>query len=193
MTPAEAFELAYHHTIGIEGGYANDPVDRGGETFMGISRKHHPDWPGWNIVDSHFAAGGSIEALEENEFLAGQVKNFYRVKYWNAIHLNDIAGFSWRVAVELFDSGINCGPARAAKWLQMAANLVGRSNPLVVDGVIGPKTLAFVATVAADFEGGLVKTLNGLQFEHYHAILKSDFSQKRFFRGWMRRVWEDYK
>lgn len=34
-----------------EGGYVNDPNDRGGETYRGIARKFHPTWVGWRIID----------------------------------------------------------------------------------------------------------------------------------------------
>ena len=33
------FHIGHSVTMGNEGGYANNPADRGGETWMGISRK----------------------------------------------------------------------------------------------------------------------------------------------------------
>lgn len=192
MTPEQAFSYAYNHTVAIEGGYVNDPADRGGETYMGVSRKHHSMWIGWHLIDDHFAAGGDESGLENIEHLQDLVKGIYFVEYWNAMNLSSISAISWRVAVELFDSAVNCGTGRAAKWLQKAINLVGRNNmALVEDGAIGPKTIEQVQRVVAEFEGGLVKTLNGLQFEHYHRIVQNDPGQKRFIRGWLRRVWEE--
>jgi type VI secretion system secreted protein VgrG len=38
------FLKAFNTTMTFEGGYANDPDDAGGETYMGISRRYHPDW-----------------------------------------------------------------------------------------------------------------------------------------------------
>lgn len=29
-----------------EGGYSNDPIDLGGETYKGIARNAHPNWQG---------------------------------------------------------------------------------------------------------------------------------------------------
>ena len=46
------FEDIFNKTMGIEGGYVDDPDDRGGETYKGISRKNHPAWEGWEIIDS---------------------------------------------------------------------------------------------------------------------------------------------
>ena len=45
------FKKALTETLRHEGGYVNDPKDPGGETYKGISRKNHPDWEGWNIID----------------------------------------------------------------------------------------------------------------------------------------------
>jgi len=35
----------------FEGGYANVPGDKGGETYRGISRNKNPDWVGWKTID----------------------------------------------------------------------------------------------------------------------------------------------
>ena len=44
------------------------------EVFKGISRKFHPDWEGWKIIDDLIEAG---EKPEENEELQDIVKEFY--------------------------------------------------------------------------------------------------------------------
>ena len=46
-----SFDNAFAHTQTNEGGYANNKADLGGETYAGISRKYHPKWSGWAIVD----------------------------------------------------------------------------------------------------------------------------------------------
>jgi lysozyme family protein len=45
------FRISYDLTNQIEGGYVNDPDDKGGETYRGIARKKHPSWRGWYKVD----------------------------------------------------------------------------------------------------------------------------------------------
>ena len=37
------FLKAFNKIIVNEGGYVNDKDDKGGETFMGITRKNHPN------------------------------------------------------------------------------------------------------------------------------------------------------
>ena len=68
------FEKAFINTMGYEGGYVYDPDDAGGETYKGISRRYHPSWPGWRIIDKVKISGGDPysdlddnEELEENE------------------------------------------------------------------------------------------------------------------------------
>ena len=41
------------HILKFEGGYVNDKDDKGGETFMGITRKNHPNLKMWDIVDKY--------------------------------------------------------------------------------------------------------------------------------------------
>ena len=47
------FQQAFQHTAAAEGGYSNNPKDKGGETYRGIARKYWPDWAGWIIVDEY--------------------------------------------------------------------------------------------------------------------------------------------
>lgn len=46
------FKIALDKVLSREGGYINDPDDKGGETYKGISRKYNPDWKGWRIIDN---------------------------------------------------------------------------------------------------------------------------------------------
>jgi lysozyme family protein len=44
-----SFEDTMKHVEEMEGGWANNPADSGGETFRGIARNFHKSWPGWAI------------------------------------------------------------------------------------------------------------------------------------------------
>lgn len=46
------FDTALKILLQNEGGYNNDPVDPGGETYCGIARKYYGGWSGWNIIDN---------------------------------------------------------------------------------------------------------------------------------------------
>jgi len=180
------FMSAFMHTMAREGGYSNHPADRGGETFRGISRKHHPDWSGWSLLDQY--PTDLRDMLKDSQELMTRVADFYRTEFWAPLRLSKIA--SQVIANELFDSAVNCGVGTVGRWLQQAVNLL--SNPdILVDGQVGSKTIGAVNLVIDVVgEGPLLKTLNGLQFEHYHSIVDRDASQEVFFKGWLTRVWE---
>lgn len=113
MTPS--FDRAFELTVGIEGGYSNDPRDPGGETNFGISKRAHP--------------GEDIKNLTLE-----RAKQIYFHDYWVPA---GCAQFVEPVAVQLFDTAVNAGVSVAIKQLQRA---VGVKD----DGVIGPKTVAAV-------------------------------------------------
>jgi len=84
---SSAFEKAFSHTMGFEGGYVNDPADRGGETFRGISRKSWPNWPGWALIDEVKAAGLRSASAIDRRFaddaeMETLVINFYKNEFW---------------------------------------------------------------------------------------------------------------
>jgi len=180
-----AFRLSLLGMLVKEGGYSNNPADRGGETFCGISRRYHPDWPGWPVIDATPAA--ERDKLTNDPDMGQVVAAFYHAEYWQPLRLDEIR--SEAVASELFDSAVNVGKGRAARWLQHAVNLLS-SRQIAEDGAVGPVTIAAANAVIKDYGGRpLLTTLNGLQFEHYHRLVEADPSQRVFFRGWLSRVW----
>lgn len=82
-----------------DGGYTNDPVDPGGETKWGISKRAYPD------ID--------IKSLTKEEALL-----IYEKDYWNKIVKE---GMSKQMAIACFDSAVNCGVGRTRSWLDELA------------------------------------------------------------------------
>jgi lysozyme family protein len=183
-----SLEPALKKLLLVEGGYADVAGDRGGETYCGISRKHHPGWSGWLLIDQWKDADRPGKSRADTVLLTAAVASFYRAEFWGPLLLDEMNHQA--IAEEVFDSAVNAGPARAVKWLQQALNMVGRptQKALEVDGRCGPVTIAAVNRCTD--QPTLLKVLNGLQFMHYHWLVEADPSQKKFFRGWMRRVWE---
>lgn len=183
------FNQAYVRTMGNEGGYANNPKDRGGETYKGISRKNWPTWAGWRYVDgckgqlvnmptygtsAYFEWARHLnKCLEDINALQAMVANFYRDNFWK--RLGEIT--DQRIAEECFDKAVNCG-AVAYKWLQRAAGVAD-------DGVIGPLT---ISTINALEPASLLKDFNTLAERHYNNIIASDPSQGAFKKSWFSRL-----
>lgn len=142
------FNIAYEPVKQFEGGYDNDPDDRGGETYAGIARNFFPGWKGWAIVDAakaRVARSRLTIELSKNAELQAYVAEWYRVEWWTRLGLEVLPQ---DLANEIFEQSVNLGKAGCGKKLQLICNAYNYSkntkqalfNDLVVDGAIGPKT-----------------------------------------------------
>lgn len=109
------FVLTAEGGLRDDGGYVNDPVDAGGETKYGISKRAFPN------VD--------IKSLT----MDGAVK-IYHDHYWKPAFCDEWAG---PVALITFDSAVQHGAKSAIKMLQECAGVKD-------DGIIGNQTRAAV-------------------------------------------------
>jgi lysozyme family protein len=174
------FALAYATVVARdEGGYVNDPQDRGGETYLGIARRFHPDWPGWSLIDRITArAPGTFQAdAAEAAELERLATAFYRERFWARYGLGQLRDQA--LANKVFSFLIN-SERGAGFALQRAINAVG--GAVACDGVIGPKTIAAANALDPETLRMAFAVFQGL---HY---LEQDPAQKaRFLKGWLRR------
>jgi len=105
------FDKAFKKIIANEGGYVNDKDDKGGETFMGITRKNHPKAAVWDIIDEYIDAHGTTYGLltyiKNNNKAMNSIKNIYKKQYWDKLLLDKVR--SQNIANELFDDCVNRG------------------------------------------------------------------------------------
>ena len=182
-----SFINALTNTLAIEGGYANDPNDTGGETYRGISRVHHPKWPGWKIID---ACKHSGIPLASRELLTSMVNAFYHDEFWIKAGCNIVDAMSEPVAEELFEASVNCGRGNGVKFLQRALNVLNVNATLYpdidVDGVLGHRETipALRACLRARVaERLIVRCQNGEQYIYYRSLPQSEL-----YRGWYART-----
>jgi lysozyme family protein len=189
------FEIAFDETMHFEGGYANDPDDRGGETYRGIARRFHDQWSGWSIIDEikRESPNDFRDRLDQHAELQEQVKTFYRSTFWRAIGGDEIE--DQHIANELFDTGVNQGAGTAIRYLQESLNLLNRkpaeTPDLEVDGVMGKKTLERLRQTIENERrrpDSLLKLLNLFQGNRYIVRAQQDATQRKFIRGWLTRV-----
>lgn len=149
------FETAIDHVLRFEGGYSDHPSDPGGITNYGITQR---------TAQAH-GYMGSMKSIPMHI-----VRDIYRKSYWDKAKCEQLPPI---LRLIHFDSGVNSGTHRAAKWLQEA---VGAAP----DGIIGPKTLA-----AAECAGIP-------ELEKYAQIRLSFLQSLKTFsvfgRGWTNRV-----
>lgn len=189
------FEIAYGETELHEGGYVDDPDDRGGETHLGISRKFHPNWVGWQKIDRIKAAQPEdyVRHVNDDPELVDLAKTFYREHFWRPVYGDQISDQS--IANKVFDTAVNQGTGTSIQYLQESLNLLNRNQrnygDIVVDRKMGPKTLAafnqFLKLEKAQPDY-LLKLLNLMQANRYVEIMKRDPTQQKFARGWLNRV-----
>ena len=186
------FLIAFREIMLLEGGYANNPGDRGKETYRGVSRAMNPSWSGWVIVDELRHEPRFPKNLDNNVELQLMVQMFYRLQYWNALWLDKIS--SQQVANEIFDIAVNMGQRSAAEILQRSVNLMNNNQHLFpnlkVDGRIGTlsaKAVNNICMMKANHDTFL-KVLNVFQGWKYISLCEKDETQEEFFIGWMRRA-----
>jgi len=143
-----------------EGGYVNHLSDKGGPTCFGITEA---------VARAHGYAG-PIRQLPRPEAVA-----IYKRLYWLRPGFDQVASKSVRIAAELFDAGVNMGPAVAATFLQRALTALNRNGSdypdLVPDGRIG--------------ETVLMRALEALQGERYLRLAERRPANEAFLYGWL--------
>ena len=190
MTEHEAlYQKEAAHLLDIEGGYVNDPTDRGGETYAGISRRHHPNWPGWEYIDAQIhpiGKGTRFHGINE------MVLDFYRAEYWTPSGASELAPEHAR---EVFGQAVHSGVHRAVRTLQLALNVLNgnaeRWPDTRPDGVWGNQTMAaYRACLEHGYAKELGYALDGYQCWHLLSIMENDHTQEAYAIGWLRRARE---
>jgi len=185
------FNKAYNITLKHEGGYSIDKDDAGGETYKGVARKYHPSWDGWVIIDNYKNQSDFPNNAYNDVALDVEIKKFYKANYWDVNLLDSCS--SQDVANEMFDTGVNMGIGRAAKFLQRALNNLNKNEKIykdiTEDGKIGKNTLkALDACIAYRGDENIYKILNILQGMHYLDYMKKSSTQEKYAYGWLSRV-----
>ncbi|MES1985466.1 MAG: glycosyl hydrolase 108 family protein [Pseudomonadota bacterium] len=164
--------------IGREGGYSNHPADRGGPTRWGVTEQ----------VARSFGYAGDMRNLSRDIAV-----HIYVSRYWTGPKFDQVAAIYPKVAEELFDTGVNMGPAVAAKFLQRALNALNRGAvdypDIAADGQIGAMTIfalqGYQAKRGAIGEAVLLKALDALQGARYIDITEGRSANEAFLYGWL--------
>lgn len=170
------FKAAFQITMNNEGGYANNPADRGGETYKGIAKNYWPSWVGWSIVDGVLATQPTCvnSTLAANGALQSLVSSFYKINFWNTEMLDSLN--DQQTANQLFDIAVNMGPDVASRLLQEGINMLA-PNTLTVDGQVGPLTISAANNCNAE---ALYNAICRLRKNRYEAIIRANPSQAPF-------------
>jgi uncharacterized protein (TIGR02594 family) len=161
------FVRALAHVLEMEGGATDDPYDPGGPTNFGITLATYAHDKGVALTD----ANSALLKAELDAIAPATVQRIYHQRYWLAAHCPELPR---PIAFFHFDAAVNQGVTGAARMLQEAAGTI-------VDGEIGPITLA---AVAARPVAQLLPDYAEVRRRHYRALPHF----WRFGRGWLNRV-----
>ncbi|MXX34645.1 MAG: hypothetical protein F4107_08580 [Gemmatimonadetes bacterium] len=103
------FDMALAAVVEQEGGYqlVHDSGDPMGQSYAGISRRRHPTWQGWPILDQDAFAAARVHRL---------VAELYRDVYWNPLQLPATIG--QRFATMVLSAAVSVGVQSARLLLQ---------------------------------------------------------------------------
>jgi lysozyme family protein len=161
-----------------EGGFVDHPHDRGGPTCWGITQ----------TVARAAGYAGPMARLPR-----ALAERLYRQRYWEAPGFGRVAERAPSVAAELFDTGVNMGPAVAIGFLQRALNALNRRErdwpdvppTRAIDAATLAALDALLAKRGAAGEGVLVKALDALQGARYIELAEARPANESFAYGWL--------
>lgn len=178
------FKTAKMKTLRWEGGFVNDPDDRGKLTFAGVAENFWgKKYPGiFNRLKEIISqTDGSAKEINKiafsDEKLLNEIEKFYKDNFWDVIKGDEI--LDQDKAQALFDYAVNSGVSRAVKHAQEVCGIT-------IDGKFGPATLKAI-NEKADFTNALCDR----RTKFLEEVAKKGENAK-FLKGWLNRVKEFY-
>ena len=150
-----------------EGGFANDPVDRGGATNKGITLKTY---------QYHFGKNKTVNDLKnitDEEWF-----EIYKIDFWDRWKGDEINNQSIaNLLVDWVWASGKYGITNAQRILKVTA-----------DGIVGKKTIE--ALNSYPNQRMLFSRLLTERLSYINRIVKANPSQKKFLNGWKNRILE---
>ena len=157
-----------------EGGYANRAADKGGPTNRGIA---------WNTWKKYAKEDLGVEPTLDNlkKITREQAEVIYKKRYWDPSGFNEIK--DPKLALMSYDWTITSGGA-GRKIQSLLKEEYGKN--INVDGVIGPKTIEAMNSVADS--KNLTERIGAIRKDYYENLVLKDPGQAVNLKGWLNRV-----
>ncbi len=158
------FDKAFERVIGHEGGFQNDPKDRGNWTTGVVGQ-------GVNKGTKFGISAMSYPNEDIKNITLQRAKELYKRDFWDK---NNLESFHASVQYQMFDAVVNHGRGNAARMLQRALYVAD-------DGIIGNQTLAAYKKMS---ENDILLRFLAERLEFMTKISTFD----RYGRGWSMRI-----
>lgn len=162
----QLFDRLFDLIVRVEGGFVDNPNDKGGATKFGVTRATLSAWLNRPATKEE-VRGLTLDVARE----------IFHDRFWRPIAGDKLPP---AIATHVFDMAVNSGPGAAAKLLQDSIKQIQKLE-LKTDGAIGPKTLRAIAEVD---QVSLV--------EEIHARRSTFYARLKMFNvfglGWNRRL-----
>lgn len=145
--------------------YCNNPNDKGGPTFAGITLSTYRQYYGRHM---------SIEDLKHMAY--HEWRAIFKTGYWDVMQADKIENQS--IADLCVDWLVNSGVGKVRN--------IQRVLGVQADGVVGPKTLAAINDTPCPM--CLHTKIKEARETYYRQIVTSDRSQSVFLMGWLNRL-----
>ncbi|PCJ67281.1 MAG: hypothetical protein COA58_02895 [Bacteroidetes bacterium] len=174
----DRLEVAAKLILKWEGGYVNDPVDRGGATNKGVTWETYKNLAnkvlGTKPTKAHFESLTDADVIRIIKYYFDRVEGSRMKNGAVSVAITDYYWGSGFYAIKRLQRGLNQGYSQ---------------EYLAADGIMGAKTLRAINNLKPDVLLGLI---HAVRKQHYQDIVNANSSQMRFFNGWNNRNDEVY-
>ena len=164
------FDEIIEEGLEAEGGFVNDPDDKGGATNFGVTQQSYSNF-----------LGSPASVDDVRNMTREEAKECYKKDFWIPAKVDRLPD---NLKHLYFDMVVNMGRRNAGKILQQAVNTKKNSAVLDVDGIIGSGSLSQIPDL----------TLNDVLVERAMFFANNCFDgsrfakrtrQNKFLRGWI--------
>ena len=157
------------HILKWEGGWANDPADKGGPTMKGITLTTYKAY--CKMKGKPVPTQTTLKNITQEEW-----EDVFKTLYWDKWKADQIRSQS--IANLVVDWTWGSG-VYGIKYPQ-------RVLGVTVDGVVGPRTIAAINNYPDSKV--LFEKLWQRRKKHFEDIVNNNASQKKFLKGWLNRL-----